>query len=130
MIRFIDTTTVIRHTLEQDADEQKTVFLIVPLTSQEIQVVNDATMDFKTNGVTTDLKVKQSLRYRLIVQLGLRGWENAPKDFVTEQRSILGLPKREIIKEELLNLLPIDYIVALAEKIQDISISTGTDPKN
>lgn len=130
MIRFIDTTTPIRYQLQLDQDDEKTTFLITPLTSQELQILNDATTTTETDGKSANFRVKISLRNRIAVQLGLRGWENAPKPFETEHRSILGLPKREMIKESLLNELPIDYVNELGEKIQEISVSTGLQQKN
>lgn len=130
MIRFLDTTATIPFSVSSDTEETKTIFRISPLTSQELQVINDASTTTESNGVTVNLKVKTSLRNRLIVQLGLRGWENAGQEFKSEQRSILGMQKREVITEELLNALPIDYVNELGEKIQEISLSAGIDKKN
>lgn len=130
MIKFIDTTTAVRYQSVRDTDEEKTTFLIAPLTSLELQVLNDATIITATDTKNANFNVKISLRNRLAVQLGLRGWENAPKPYEVEHKSILGMPKKEVIKETLLNELPIDYINELGEKIQEISLSTGIEEKN
>lgn len=130
MLKFIDTTTPVRYTSHLDKEEPRTVFLLAPLTSHELQVINDATVITKTNGITASSEIKQTLRNRLAVQFGLRGWEKAAKDFETEQRSILGIAKRDMIKESLLNELPIDYINDLGEQIQAMSLSTGAQQKN
>lgn len=130
MLKFIDTVTPVRYTSPLDSEEGKTVFLITPLTSNDIQIINDATVTTETNGVTASAKIRQSLRNRLAVQMGLRGWENAGKEFESEQRSILGTGKRDVIKESLLNELPIDYINDIGEEIQRISLSTGAQQKN
>jgi len=60
----------------------------------------------------------------------LRGWENAGQDYKSEQRSILGLPKKEIVKEELLNAIPIDFVNSIGEEIAQISLSSGIAEKN
>jgi hypothetical protein len=130
MLKFIDTTTAIRFVSSLDKDENKTTFLIAPLNSQEVQVINDATISIKSTGVSSLIDVKQTQRNRLFVQLGLRGIENSEREFVTQSKSILGLPKKDIVSDELLNAIPIDYVNELGEKIAEISLSTGIPEKN
>jgi hypothetical protein len=130
MLKFIDTTTAIRFVSTLDTDENKTTFLITPLNSQEVQVINDATVSIKSTGTASLVDVKQTARNRYFAQLGLRGFENAGKEFVTEHKSILGLPKKDIIIDEILNAIPIDYVNELGEKIAELSLSTGIPVKN
>jgi hypothetical protein len=113
-----------------DTDEQKTIFHISGISSLEMQVLNDTTVISETDGKKGFATVKSSLRNRIAVMLGLKGWDNAGRQFETEKRSIFGLPPKEIIKESLLNALPTDYINELGEKIQQLSLSTGADAKN
>lgn len=130
MIKFIDTAATVPYSVEADKDEQKTVFRISAVSSGEMQLINDATVITESNGRTGTNRIKTSLRNRLAVYLGLKGWDNAGKPFESEKRSILGLPDRDVIKESLLNSLPTDYINDLGEKIQEISLSGGIDQKN
>jgi len=130
MLKFIDTTTVTRFESPLDLGETKTVFLIAPLNSQEVQVINDATISIKVVAGKESIDLKQTLRNRLFVQCGLRGWENAGKEFATELRSILGLPKKEIVKEDLLNSIPVDFVNSIGERIAELSVSTGVAEKN
>jgi hypothetical protein len=130
MLKFIDTTTAVRFISSLDTADEKTTFLIAPLNSQEVQIVNDTTVIIKTNGTAASVDLKQTLRNRLFAQLGLRGWENAGKDFYTEHKSILGLKKKDIIADDLLNSIPIDYVNEIGEKIAELSLSSGIPEKN
>jgi len=130
MIKFIDTSATTPFSVSMDTDEQKTIFHISGISSLEMQVLNDTTVISETDGKKGFATVKSSLRNRIAVMLGLKGWDNAGRQFETEKRSIFGLPPKEIIKESLLNALPTDYINELGEKIQQLSLSTGADAKN
>ena len=131
MQRFIDTTTTHQFTSPLDKDEVKTIYNIAPLNSQEVQVVNDVTFSIgNSNGSGGSIQLKQSLRNRLVVQLGLRGWENSDRKFETEHKSILGLPKKDVITDDLLNAMPIDYVNSIGERIAELSLSTGISSKN
>lgn len=138
MIRFIDTTTATRFESPLDTGETKTVFLLGRLNSQEVQLINDATFVIKASGqlgangtgTVGTMEVKQTLRNRLFVLFGLRGWENADKPYESAHRTLLGIQNKETIKEELLNQIPIDIVNNIGERIAEISLSTGIDSKN
>ena len=130
MQRFIDTTVTHNFTCPLDLDEIKTIYKLAPLNSQEVQLINDATITVKAHGQTATTDIRTTLRNRLFVLFGLRGWENSERNFETEPRSILGLQKREMIKEDLLNAIPIDFVNSIGERIAELSLSSGIDSKN
>ena len=131
MIRFIDTAIVTRYISLLDKEEQKTTFLLSPLTSREVQLINDATVIISATAKDGGgVEIKQTLRNRLFAQLGLRGWENAGKPFTAEPLSVLGLPKKDLIAESLLGQLPVDLVNELGEKVAEMSLSAGIPEKN
>lgn len=126
MIQFLE-HTITRHTFSGDNSDVKTEFLISSVDSKEMQVVNDATLFV---GGKEPFSMKSSLRWRLLTMLGLRGWENGPEPFTTDDRSLLGLPKKTMITEEQLNKLPINIIAEIGTIVQQKSVFTGDQAKN
>lgn len=132
-ITALDFSTTKRHICSFDKGEPPTVFEYGTLTSGDVGAIRDAVTKITFKGDLKDSEVDEegrdfttqvntSAMNREAVRRGLRGWENLmdskgkPITFKTRTREIDRV-QREVVPDDLLNLLPLPVIAELGEKI-------------
>lgn len=125
--------TDIEYTLKSDNSEDKTVFKLGVFDSQEKLYVHSKILNTKLSN--TEDVVDETV-YIPLVKFGLKGWANLKYadgkqvDFETVETTIQNIGKRKVIKDDLLNLLDMEWIVELGEEIFRLNFLTPEEKKS
>lgn len=127
---------------ESDLDPDKgtpqaTKFIISPLPSRIIAVLNDNRTQFVQNDDTKETAIKVNANEKAFdfVRFGLKGVENlladnnTPVEFKTVNKYFAG-GNHSVVADSVLDAIPLEVVRELADRIYDISNLTPEQAKN